>query len=466
MRPVLLTALLLLGGCTAAAPTDDDTGGDTGDSADLDTAPPVDTAWICAPDDAVCDGLCTATRFDEQACGDCDTVCSASQVCDEGMCIARPQAAACDADTRADILAEATVESPFADLDCSLTLEATDVVTKKLRLTGPEASGITIDCQGGTLRRTLSAGGSDMIQIASRKTSDTTWDRPTDITIRACRIEGSIRILGQGVNGEAPDVSTDSHSLGHRERAQQAAPSRILLEGLTLVGDGRIPLYLSPGTTEVTLRDSVLEGRTVSTTIYMDAESARHTLVNNTFDAVQEGNPLRREVLAVDGSADNVIAGNTFAQPAGGGLYVYRNCGEGGTVRHQEPRRNVVSGNVFEHPLLAGFPDVWVGSRVSSGLARIYCPLDDGYDFGSSIDDSDFAKNTVVAGNRFVGDAPDPALRADDGPTVDVDNTLVATTEEGAVSCAIFRHHAAPRIVAAGTRVRGRVCREGRLVTP
>ena len=213
----------------------------------------------CAPWQSSCDGICHNLTLDEAACGACDNPCAADQVCDLGSCQSpAPLAAPCSAEVLAEVLAPASDEAPRVLLTCSLTLAPEDVVSKKIRLAGPEASGVVIDCQGATLRPNLSSGGADAIQIVSQKidTEPASWQRPTDIVVRNCRIEGSIRISGQALNGEGEDLRLDSLTLGHRERAQAAAPSRILLNQLTLIGQGRIPLYLSPGSTRVTLQDS------------------------------------------------------------------------------------------------------------------------------------------------------------------------------------------------------------------
>ena len=138
--------------------------------------------------------------------------------------------------------------------------------------------------------------------------------------------------MGLGANGEAPLVRESSQRLGHTGRAQPAAPRGIVLEDLQIEADLRIPLYLGPGVTGVEVRHCVFTGSSASVALYLDAESARNTIENCTFD-VRAG----REVLAVDGSADNTIVGNRFARAAYGGIYLYRNCGEGGLcgTRHR-----------------------------------------------------------------------------------------------------------------------------------
>ena len=122
----------------------------------------------------------------------------------------------------------------------------------------------TIDCKG----KLYNEGKITEIQIVTTKNSI-----PTGVTIKRCRINGSIRIAGLGFNGEAPGVNASSKELGHTARAQAAAPSQISLYGLTITGKGRIPLYIAPGVTKVSLVDSTINGHSISVALYLDAES-------------------------------------------------------------------------------------------------------------------------------------------------------------------------------------------------
>jgi len=252
-------------------------------------------------------------------------------------------------------------------------------------------SGNVIDCQG----KEFNGGKITEIRISSPI---------RDVTIKNCKLKGSIRVLGLGMNGEDENVKNSSYKAGHTERAQAAAPSNILLSNLTIEGVQRIPLYLAPGVTKVTVENSKFIGNTLSTVIYLDAESAYNTISNNIFNV--EGNlSLRqfriREVIAVDGSAHNQIIGNTFGKAVGGGVYLYRNCGEGGTVRHQSPQYNVIKNNNFNLTgLYWGNYGIWLGSRDGN---RGYCSADDGYGFGSSVDNGDFANFNTVKENKFSG---------------------------------------------------------------
>lgn len=252
-------------------------------------------------------------------------------------------------------------------------------------------SNTTLDCDGAP----FNGGKLTEIRVISNV---------ENITIKNCKLKGSIRIYGLGVNGEAEGVKTSSHKAGHTERAQKAAPSDVLISNMKIEGVERIPVYISPGVTKVTVENTEFTGTTDSTVIYLDAESGYNTIRNNTFDV--SGNfTLRqfriREVIAVDGSAHNTISENKFKTAAGGGVHLYRNCGEGGTVRHQSPQFSVIANNDFNlSGLDANSYGVWLGSRNGN---RPYCDDDKGYEFGSSIDNGDFANYNNVTNNTFSG---------------------------------------------------------------
>ena len=156
----------------------------------------------------------------------------------------------------------------------------------------------------------------------------------------------------------------------------------------------------------MTVADCVVTGRCSAVALYLDAESGQNTVRGNTFAAA-----LGREVIAVDGSADNRIENNRIERMPLGGIYLYRNCGEGGTVRHQTPHGNVIGGNWFDTRALGWRSfGVWLGSR--NGRSG-YRNDDAGYPFGSSVDNRDFADGNTVTNNTFVP-ASSRAVR-DDG---------------------------------------------------
>lgn len=301
----------------------------------------------------------------------------------------------CDAGTRARILAPARPGDDSAILTCSLHLAPGERVSRRLLLEGSKSSGVTIACDSASIGPGEAGRGllDFAVEIRSKPPApgSSRWDRPTDVAIRGCAILGHVRVWGMGMNGQGPAVRESSHSLGHTERAQAAAPARIHIVDATITAFGRIAVYLGPGVTGFVLRDSRITGTSSATAVYLDAESADNVIAGNDFD-IRTG----REVIAVDGSARNRITGNRFALHGEGAVRLYRNCGEGGTVRHQTPSDNVITGNIFSG---AGYfaPPVVVNSR--NGW-DIHCWDDSGYPFGSSIDNRDNGTGNVVEPNR------------------------------------------------------------------
>jgi hypothetical protein len=78
---------------------------------------------------------------------------------------------------------------------------------------------ITIDCEGGAYNK----GKVTELQILA-----------DNVTIKRCKINGSIRTIGLGSNGEAPGVKTSSVKAGHTERAQAVAPKGTVLYAVTI----------------------------------------------------------------------------------------------------------------------------------------------------------------------------------------------------------------------------------------
>ncbi len=282
------------------------------------------------------------------------------------------------------------------EISCNLLLDAADVIRAPIQLSGAAASGTIVDCGGGMLDGT--GYKAHTLAIRSIRRPDGSWDAPHDITIRNCTIKGDLRIIGMAENGQGPWLKQSSVSEGHTARAQAAAPGRITISNVTF--DGRIPLYAGPGTTGLDLSKSQFNGSTSSVAVYFDAESAGNLVENNVFDIRTRS----REQIALDGAANNRIAGNTFTDPVNGGIFLYRNCGEGGTIRHQAPQGNVISGNTFRYDKAFGAkPAVWLGSR--QGNSR-YCFNDPAYPFGSSLNSRDFARHNSVTGNSLPGGSP------------------------------------------------------------
>lgn len=212
--------------------------------------------------------------------------------------------------------------------------------------------------------------------------------------------------------------------------------------------------------------------------IYLAAESRDIRIINNNFDL-----ETLREKIAIDGSAFATISGNHFSRIDGGGVTLYRNCGEFGAVRHQRPVGNVLIDNDFERATLPFetvlgvdkdgiVPVIWLSSRDGG---REYCQYDDEYDFGSGASDLDLVSRTVVWRNRFQNTSAAVAIRKNNLPNQIVGNASVNTFSSRATGC--FARHAFPQsFLDSGTSayrfgvddkhicVGRQICRDGQLV--
>ena len=145
---------------------------------------------------------------------------------------AHAEAPACSAAKLAEIRAAPTAAQPVVDIDCSATLPPNTVVRKALRFSGAAASGAVFDCQGGRIEPAADSGQPDSVLIQSQWRQGQ-WQRPQNITLRRCTIQGSLRIQGMAANGEGAALRDSSRRSGHTERAQAAAPTNIMLDTLT-----------------------------------------------------------------------------------------------------------------------------------------------------------------------------------------------------------------------------------------
>lgn len=309
------------------------------------------------------------------------------------------QAKMCDASFYEKLRSAPHGKDDRITVDCDLQLRPDDVITRKLVFAGEAASGVSLDCHGATLGSSKMKYGvsAPTVLVRSQKLPGSAgWSVPQNIRITNCTIIGNIRLTGLGPNGEAEEVRKSSLNRDHTANAQRNAPSGIGLKNVSIEAVGTIPLYFGPGVTKSSLTNSTIRGKSAKTVIYLDAESAENVIAGNRF-SVKAG----REVIAVDGSARNVISGNEFKNAEKGGIFVYRNCGEGGTIRHQEPRSNQIVDNRFVYrSSIVAYPAIWLNHR---DVGKWYCKIDPRYPFGSSLDPRDRAIDNVLAGNHFEG---------------------------------------------------------------
>ncbi|MEX2494293.1 MAG: hypothetical protein WD425_21345 [Nitrospirales bacterium] len=321
----------------------------------------------------------------------------------------------CDSEKIKKVRAKAGSEWEAESIDCQLKLEKNWTITKKLLFEGASANRVTLDCQGATLG---DGSNKEMIEVRSRKIGPDKWERPQNVTIKNCKIIGAVRVWGIGRNGEAAAVKESSKrekskSMNHINRLRDSAPKNIVFDHVTITGVKRNPFYLSPGVTYTKLINSTMNGKSTKVAIYLDAESAYNTIKDNDIDVetgkdtVGDNLPGMKSrgwpIIAIDGSSHNKISNNRFSQTHRGGIYLYRNCGEGGTIRHATPSYNTIINNVFYYnKYTGGKPSVYLGSRDYGFKERLgHCDDDDGRPYGSSASETDYARRNVVMQNQF-----------------------------------------------------------------
>jgi hypothetical protein len=286
---------------------------------------------------------------------------------------------------------------PFVMPKCHLRLNQPQEINKEIILEGSSANGVTINCNNATLNNY----GNRAITVKSKqiktKSGHWKWVTPENITIKNCNIIGSIRIMGLSKNGEGELIKASSRlDANHTRRAQNAAPRKIVLKNNTHTATSETPIYISPGVRNVKIMNSLFKGQANSVAIYLDAESSQNLVYKNKFHI----DTNKREIIAIDGSSKNRIIANEFSSLDFGGVFLYRNCGEGGTVRHKTPYENQIIANKFYYNRYWGiFPSIHLSSRNGR---RDYCHLDNGFPWGSSINDRDLAQNNVILDNQIL----------------------------------------------------------------
>lgn len=277
---------------------------------------------------------------------------------------------------RATRASEPTEGADFEFIDCSLTFDPTDVrpVTKRLVLKGAKASGVRVNCNGVTIDGgpgTPTYNPADpwnMVEIGPKRLDDTDvhWGRPQNISFRKCKIRGAVAVQAiDGVPATTP---------GYPTLVRDTSPRNIVFDDVTITGvkcnDSKAgepqcsPLYLFSGVNGFQLLNSTINGTSGGTNIYLDDLSFRNTIRNNHIEANRQEGGKRREVLALDGSSENLIVNNRFSSLEDGGISLYHNCNEKDSPRFGSPTDNVIINNVFPYDKFNGdTPGILVGER-------------------------------------------------------------------------------------------------------
>ncbi|MCL1128058.1 hypothetical protein L2764_27390 [Shewanella surugensis] len=159
------------------------------------------------------------------------------------------------------------------------------------------------------------------------------------------------------------------------------------------------------------MKQSYLHGTSDTVALYLDAESNYNKILDNEIEV-----NTAQQLMALDGSAHNKIENNYFILNDNGGIYLYRNCGEGGTVHHQKPSFNQIKANYFSYNNI---------SDNNSNNPAIYISANNGQQSYCTDDDEALNEATTYA-NIMV-----PSFRPDaKAETIDFE-CLIATNSEG-----------------------------------
>lgn len=307
-----------------------------------------------------------------------------------------------------------------ADLDPTCTYVAPFEIT---------ASDVVLDCKGAVIDGTGRGGVGILIHAPATVAL-------SGVVVRNCDVGGflnSVRVTRDGFRALAPGV----------EHAD--AFSDIVIEDSTFHDARGVGVFVDGYVTDVKIRRSTMRDAG-STGVYLEAGSARNVVQANVFDhngygenglggtVVSVGGVTARywgtgrEGLAIDGSRDNVVVGNTFTGNSAGGAFLYTNCGEYHLSRPNRwfERRYGATGNVIEANTFAGgVTGVWVGSRMGENTWPMECS-DPAYidDPGQLLRVSlDRASGNLVAANTFTGVTY--GVRVEDDGTTVRQNTFV-----------------------------------------
>ncbi len=194
-----------------------------------------------------------------------------------------------------------------------------------------------------------------------------------NVRVENCYVDG-----GRGVGIKPPDRKEGESNDDYRKRS----PTRIVVSNMHVTKSSNVGVYIHHHVTGATVQNCIIE-ENWKPGMYLGAESARNTIRNNLirkngFRSESGGYTIgwyRREGIAVDASAGNVIEGNQIEDNAFGGVLLYKNCWEyaaekpSSKQRIQHSHSNIIRGNTFADQEFG----VWVAARQARNLMFMKC---------------------------------------------------------------------------------------------
>lgn len=277
----------------------------------------------------------------------------------------------------------ACASPPVWTISGKVLLEPGCIFTSTVNITH---SHTELDCQGSVIDPGSRKGYA--LHINSQ------GQRLTNVTVRNCIVRNA-NAIGIVVGWRGSDQAKVSKY--DREEIYDRTPHFIQIINTRVEASKGAGIYIDDYVSDVTLRH-VAVTRSDSMAIYLEHSSRRITLEDSLF----EDNSLvkKREALAIDSSAHNVIRRNIFRRNKAGGIFLYKNCHEHAafeakqTERWQGSDNNLIEDNHFEDEPVG----VWIGSRQSLDLRKLRCG--DPYYGGKFVRDK--ARENTVRSNSFL----------------------------------------------------------------
>jgi len=286
------------------------------------------------------------------------------------------------------------------------------------------ASNVELDCQGA-----LISAPDRRLGIYIHADTDTSL---SNIIVRNCHVEGFLNNIHIEREGFRDLAFGEEYENGF---------SNILIENSSSRNSRGVGIFVNGFVEGVTLRNLHVEGAG-SSGIYLEAGTKNcvvedSTIIDNGFGENGPSGQFRevgglsfyfwgtgREGLSIDGSRFNTVRNNEFSGNAGGGIYLYKNCGE---FQFSRPERYFVrhygaDGNLIENNTFTGGRNgVWIGSRMGENIAVMECS-DPQYLPGYAYDVAD---DNTVRNNTFTDVTF--GVRIEDDDAVVEDNTFTSS---------------------------------------
>ena len=148
--------------------------------------------------------------------------------------------------------------------------------------------------------------------------------------------------------------------------------SDILLDNINIEKSHKSAIFVGHHVQRVTIKNSIIKN-TGTVGIYLEHSSRYNKIIHNTFSH-EVNTKNKREDIAIDSSAHNVIKNNLFKNNSKGGIFLYKNCGEHidnkkQVIRWQHSNYNRIESNLFLNEKVG----IWIASRQSKNLINSNC---------------------------------------------------------------------------------------------